>query len=46
MEFELLLWLVDGAVTGSIPQDVAELGSRLYEGRASSSRFGAPWTHK
>ena len=45
VRFELLLWLVDRAETGSIPQDIipqdiipqdiAELGSSLHGGRAS-----------
>ena len=34
MAFELSLWLVDRAETGSIPQDIAELGSGLHGGRA------------
>ena len=44
--FELSLWLVDRAETGSIPQDIAELGSRLHGGRASSSRIGALGDYK
>jgi len=43
VRFELSLWLVDRAETGSIPQDIAELGSSLHEGRASERVFCASW---
>jgi hypothetical protein len=39
VRFELSLWLVDRAETGSIPQDIAELGSSLHGGRASERAF-------
>ena len=39
VKFELSLWLVDRAETGSIPQDIAELGSSLHGGRASERAF-------
>lgn len=35
VRFELSLWLVDRAETGSTPQDIAKLGSSLHGGRAS-----------